>query len=263
MGKISDEDLEFAKNLTAPFMGNEVRLKPGGRAGDLQYVTARTVENRLDNVAGPLNWWNNDEFTGAGVICRLTIRFPSGVEVTRAGGGGCSGTQDEEDNFKGAFSDAFKRAAVKFGIGRHLYGDGTPTWHLKAPAAGAAPAAPPRSGSAPRAPVPPQQPTANRQQREYPLEFNIPRNANAYFPWTKNLERHFQCDLIPFLDNFCDQLNVRRNSKEWTAEQARMIFAHMVEYLRTQPSYQGEFDHWGEPTPAGGNDDQGDDEIPF
>jgi hypothetical protein len=35
---------------------------------------------------------------------------------------------DEGDDDKSGFSDAFKRAGVKFGIGRYLYRDGVPGW---------------------------------------------------------------------------------------------------------------------------------------
>ena len=46
------------------------------------------------------------------------------VDDTPAGGG--AGMKDAGDDDKSAFSDALKRAAVKWGVGRYLYNDGRP-----------------------------------------------------------------------------------------------------------------------------------------
>jgi hypothetical protein len=44
--------------LAAPFDPDEVKLR--AQAGrQLHYVTARTVMNRLDDVLGPENWWDD------------------------------------------------------------------------------------------------------------------------------------------------------------------------------------------------------------
>jgi hypothetical protein len=117
-------DVIFAR-LMKPFSGDDVRTKPqGGR--QLKYITARHVMNRLDDVLGPDNWWDDYSPTAHGVICRLTIRLPGGQELTKVDAGGNPEMKDEGDSDKGGFSDAFKRAAVKFGVGRHLYDDGIP-----------------------------------------------------------------------------------------------------------------------------------------
>jgi len=43
--------------LAAPFESHEVKLRSQtGR--QLTYITARTAMNRLDNVLGPENWWD-------------------------------------------------------------------------------------------------------------------------------------------------------------------------------------------------------------
>lgn len=79
----------------------------------LAYIDARDVMERLDSVVGPEHW--QDEYTegpSGRVFCHLTIH---GI---RKGDG--AGATDVE-GAKGAISDAFKRAAVKFGIGRYLY----------------------------------------------------------------------------------------------------------------------------------------------
>ena len=82
--------------------------------------------NRLDDVLGPANWWDEYMPQENSVICRLTIRLPDGTTLTKSDAGGYAGMSDSGDDDKSGFSDAFKRAAVKFGIGRYLYRDGVP-----------------------------------------------------------------------------------------------------------------------------------------
>lgn len=112
--------------LSKPFQPDEVkeRIVQGSRKA--QYVTARTVMNRLDDVVGPANWSDDYVPLEHSVICRLTIQLPDGRTVTKCDAGAYAGMPDEGDDDKSGFSDAFKRAAVKFGIGRYLYRDGVP-----------------------------------------------------------------------------------------------------------------------------------------
>lgn len=81
------------------------------------YVTARAVQDRLDNVCGP-HAWKVDYFhvQPGGVLCNLSIKI--GDEwVTKQDGADESLTEP----FKGGISGALKRAAVVWGIGRYLY----------------------------------------------------------------------------------------------------------------------------------------------
>ena len=91
--------------------------KVGHKGLALAYIDARDVMERLDKVCGPENW--SDEYTETAkgrVIC--TIRIKLGDDwVGKTDGAG--DTDVEAD--KGAISDAFKRAAVKWGVGRYLY----------------------------------------------------------------------------------------------------------------------------------------------
>lgn len=90
--------------------------KEGTKALALAYIDARDVMERLDAVVGPGNWQDRYEFSGPRTICYLSIRV--GEEwITKADGAGDTDVEAE----KGAISDAFKRAAVKWGIGRYLY----------------------------------------------------------------------------------------------------------------------------------------------
>lgn len=113
--------------LAAPFTKDQVRsFERGGRK--LLYVTARMVMNRLDDVLGPENWYDTYEETQAGIRCRLFVRLPNGEWISKEDGSGHQGNDrlDPEDAEKSTYSDAFKRASVKWGVGRHLYRDGVP-----------------------------------------------------------------------------------------------------------------------------------------
>src|SRR5262249_36836113 len=113
--------------LAAPFDHDELKVRSqSGR--QIQYVTARTVMNRLDSVLGPENWWDEYVPLEHSVVCRLTIRLPDGTTITKSDAGGYAGLADSGDDDKAGFSDAFKRACVKIGVGRYLYRDGVPNF---------------------------------------------------------------------------------------------------------------------------------------
>src|SRR3990172_8514889 len=109
--------------LAQPFPISEIEFRAGAtnqektKALALAYITSRAGMARLDAVMGPGNW--KDEYTAGpagGVLCSLSLRI-DGEWITK---------QDGADNtnfeaVKGGFSDAFKRACVKWGIGRYLY----------------------------------------------------------------------------------------------------------------------------------------------
>jgi len=90
--------------------------KNGDKAMALAYIDARDVMQRLDQVCGAANWQDRYEFHGARTVCYLSVRI-NGEWITKADGAGDSDVEAE----KGAISDALKRAAVKWGIGRYLY----------------------------------------------------------------------------------------------------------------------------------------------
>jgi hypothetical protein len=119
---------DLFKALAGPFAEDEVKTLPKGRQ-QLRYVTARTVANRLDEVLGPENWWDSYPFIAeASAICLLTLRLPDGSTVTKCDAGGAAGMADAGDDDKSIISDAFKRAAAKWGVGRYLYRDGVPDY---------------------------------------------------------------------------------------------------------------------------------------
>jgi hypothetical protein len=119
------EEKDLAQALAAPFEPGEVKWKAqvvsGNRALAVAFVDARVIQDRLDDVLGVMGWQDSYECLPDGaVVCRLRIRL--GDEwITKMDVGGQSEQPDEGDRRKAAFSDALKRAAVKFGIGRYLY----------------------------------------------------------------------------------------------------------------------------------------------
>ena len=114
-------DLEA--ELAEPFLtesiswrvGSTNREKTKGMA--LAYMDARDVMERLDGVMGVANW--QDRYTNAGngkTCCEIGL-YLDGQWIWKSDGAGDTGMEGD----KGAFSDAFKRAAVRWGIGRYLY----------------------------------------------------------------------------------------------------------------------------------------------
>ena len=110
--------------LIEPFDAQEVKWRVGTTRSDktaglaLAYVDARVVMERLDDVIGTLNWEDQYTETAKGrVLCSISIKDSDGNWITKSDGAGSTTFEGE----KGAISDAFKRAAVKWGIGRYLY----------------------------------------------------------------------------------------------------------------------------------------------
>jgi Rad52/22 family double-strand break repair protein len=98
---------------------------PSGTRGQfLAYIDARDVFNRLDAVLGLSNWqsqikWINPDQSA---VVSLSVRI-DGEWITREDIGypNNPGEGVESEPLKAAVSDAVKRAAVHFGIGRFLY----------------------------------------------------------------------------------------------------------------------------------------------
>lgn len=158
--------LDLFESLAAPFERGEVKErthtgKDGRPTRTMYYITARTLMNRLDNVLGPENWWDDYTPLENSVMCRLTIRLPNGETLTKMDAGGYAGMADSGDDDKSGYSDAFKRAGVKFGVARYLYRDGVaalrrPAFNVVRPEDDSPTEAPP---TLPPAPWSPGQPT--------------------------------------------------------------------------------------------------------
>ena len=116
----TSEDLAF--ELSKQFSKDQIQwrvqrqTREGTSAKVLAYVDARTVQDRLNEVMGIDGWQCKHISYGAKTICHLGLKF-NNEWIWRSDGAG--DTNFEAD--KGAISDSLKRAAVHFGVGRHLY----------------------------------------------------------------------------------------------------------------------------------------------
>ena len=80
------------------------------------YIDARDVSDVLNEHA--IYGWHDDYYqVGNNTYCKVGIVMPDGTVQWRSD----CGTESNQDKEKGQASDAFKRACVKWGIGRFLY----------------------------------------------------------------------------------------------------------------------------------------------
>lgn len=120
-------------DLANPFPPDRVSWRVGSTTGDkkrgmaLAYIDARDVMERLDEVCGIGGWQNAYPHANGKTVCAIGIKI--GDEwIWKADGAGDTDVEKE----KGALSDAFKRAAVRWGIGRYLYDLDSPWVELEA-----------------------------------------------------------------------------------------------------------------------------------
>lgn len=117
-----DNAQDIFDQLAAPFPTEMIEWRIGSRNKEktkgiaLAYINARAVMDRLDSVVGPGNWQDRYPHANTKTVCEIGIRI--GDEwIWKSDGAGDTDFEAE----KGALSDAFKRAAVRWGIGRYLY----------------------------------------------------------------------------------------------------------------------------------------------
>ena len=116
------------EELAKPFPAEDIEWRVGSTNRDkdkgiaLAYITARAAMNRLDEVLGPENWTDSySPIPGPGgdtkgYVCTISIRL--GDEwISKQDGA----DESNMESIKGGLSDAFKRSAVKWGVGRYLY----------------------------------------------------------------------------------------------------------------------------------------------
>ena len=129
---------EQAKQLEAPFLAEEIKWKPIQTSKDRTkalvnaFVDSRAIQKRLDSVLGRDNWQNDFIYTSGAVytpkkdkdlavmscVCILRIYDAQRNEwISKSDGAG----NTDVEPIKGGISDAFKRAASMWGVGRYLY----------------------------------------------------------------------------------------------------------------------------------------------
>lgn len=95
---------------------------PDGTEGLLvSYIDARDAMDRLDAVVGVFGWSDNYELLPKDDKGRIPVKCSLTVLGTTKSDIGYPNSDKDDEPLKAAVSDAFKRAAIRHGVGRHLY----------------------------------------------------------------------------------------------------------------------------------------------
>jgi len=109
--------------LTAPLTTHEIewrvqsQTKDGKKIIVVPYITNRCVMQRFDDQFGWDRWHNDIKEVQDGFLCTISVVLPEGEIVRKTDGASRTGIEP----IKGGISDAMKRCAVQFGLGRALY----------------------------------------------------------------------------------------------------------------------------------------------
>ena len=87
------------------------------QASCVAYIDARDVMDRFDDVCGAENWQDDYKMLDGLLLGGIGIRTDNGWVWKWD-----TGTESQVEKEKGHVSDAFKRAAIHWGVGRFLYG---------------------------------------------------------------------------------------------------------------------------------------------
>lgn len=229
---------EAYKELSKPFDPKEVELKVQSTSKDrkrglvVAYVDARAVLDRLDEVVGPGGWSDSYRLLAdlkdesgrrVEVACALTV-----LGITKEDVG-------EGDTLKAAYSDALKRAAVKFGVGRYLYrlpkvwadldefGQIVKPEEVKARLlSGSGPAPAPQPASKPFEP-PPSQPSSKATERQLRMIWKL----------VKDLDPQATSDAARELASIALERDVE-SMRDLTIEEASRVIDWLQEEIRAQ-----------------------------
>lgn len=119
--EVGEQDIQalFAA-FRAPLTPDEIEWKimtnSDEKATLVPYIDNRAVLNRLDSVFGADGWQSHFTPIEGGFICTISILI-GGVWVEKQDGAG----RTDIEAVKGGISDAQKRAAHQWGLGRELY----------------------------------------------------------------------------------------------------------------------------------------------
>lgn len=114
---------EMFQRLAAEFPRDSIHWRAqtltmdGSKALALAYLDARDVMDRFDDVCTPAGWSNSYTETPRGRVIATISLLIDGAWIGKSDGAGDTAVEGE----KGGVSDALKRAAVCWGIGRYLY----------------------------------------------------------------------------------------------------------------------------------------------
>jgi hypothetical protein len=230
---VSNRHDDIMKALAVPFEDWQVRTRTvQGRT--IGYINAPTAQQRLDDVLGIANWRPSYKAVEKGIECTIEVYFEDLGWIAKSDVGGYPGMQvrdqatgelveDEENDVKGAYSDAFKRAASAWGVGRYL--------RLGTPPEGA-----PRPREA-AASVP-----AHRKRRDQwgpprQAEGGTPRTGKALYAWIREREQQGSEGLLKYLNGWARLQEFPGRMVDWEPGQVAEAFAEacrkMAEYERS------------------------------
>jgi hypothetical protein len=115
---------EITERLREPFPQEDiewrvqrvVQVNNRWQAVVVPFVQNRAIQNRLDEVFGVAGWENVYQPIHQGILCGIRA-WINGREITKWDGADITNIEPT----KGGLSNAMKRAAVQWGIGRYLY----------------------------------------------------------------------------------------------------------------------------------------------
>lgn len=122
MATSKDVELTMLKQLKNPFDPRFVKWRVGATNADktkgiaLAYIDSREVKKRFDEVMGLAGWRDRLIPVPDGFISEIDLKI-NDEWVTRSNAAG----NTKVEPIKGGASDAFKRAASKWGVGHYLY----------------------------------------------------------------------------------------------------------------------------------------------
>lgn len=239
---------EISKALQAPFEPWQVLTRQeNGR--DLSYIHPTTAMQRLDDVLGCANWRPTYREVGKGIECTIEVYFEDTGWIAKPDVGGYPGMTkkvtdpetrekhtiaDDENDIKGAYSDAFKRAACVWGIGRYLRFKGQPADRTPDRAPNPTPLSNRPANPAPT-PAPQEQPRTHVNHKAHD---GPPRSGKALFAWTKDQEQHYQVSLLKYLNGWAKLQEFPSRMVEWDGDQVERAYAEACRKLQSISSGQ-------------------------
>jgi hypothetical protein len=270
--KMTTRQLEFYRELLAPFRDDQLSEVPGRGGKTFTFVDKRAIENRLDEVCGPHRWWASYQALDRGLICSLTLMVPDVTEdgflcVTKEDGAGPEEMSDVDNDIKSTFTNALRRTAQDaWGIGRYLYRKGIPNFLDPNARASQSEAQIELRNQATATPAPSPSPTpspkavpASNPIKGLPAgnvtQIALPKPGGGVWAWAKEMEKVFETQVVSGMMAEARQFGPDTTLKGMTQDQLDHVLSGVIKFLKGLPNYKGQFDSYDtrvvtpEPTP--------------
>lgn len=250
--------------LMEEFHPEQTRVRAGS---DFTYITTRAVMNRLDKVVGPENWEDDYQHNGKSVLCRLTLTMPDGRRVQKCGSG-CNPEilVSNENAYKtkdaaklddeSAYAEAFKRAGVKFGIGRYLYNEGLPVLTKEQENTNTSngsrtnPVMDSVTRDTSAADVRPNALTQAVTIDPRSFLINPKEGTKEVWTWILEVAKYYRIDAAKLVAEVARKHSLSNNHSDWDAGVVARICTYLRGHAKTSQHYKGEFDIQPAPTAA-------------